>query len=171
MLGSKIRVESNEGQGSVFYFTIPYIDDEEAERKNSVEISNHKTKATDQIQSLKILIAEDDETSVFLLTMALKDFIGKAINVKTGVEAVEACWGNPDIDLVLMDINMPLMDGYEATRQIRKFNKNLIIIAQTAYGMIDDKKKAIDAGCSDYIAKPLNIALLIEMIVKHLKTK
>ena len=71
--------------------------------------------------------------------------------------------------MVLMDIRMPKMDGYEATRQIRQFNKDVIIIAQTAYGFSGDKEKAIEAGCNDYISKPINMTLLYELIKKHFK--
>lgn len=85
----------------------------------------------------------------------------------TGAEAVEVCRNNPDIDLILMDIKMPVMDGLEATRQIRQFNKNVIIIAQTAFGLPGDREKAIEAGCNDYIAKPIEIALLLELIQKN----
>jgi CheY-like chemotaxis protein len=69
--------------------------------------------------------------------------------------------------LVLMDIKMPFMDGTEATRQIRQFNKDVIIIAQTAYGFSDDREKAIEAGGNDYISKPINMTLLIGLILKH----
>jgi CheY-like chemotaxis protein len=85
----------------------------------------------------------------------------------TGVQAVEACRNNPDIDLVLMDIRMPDMDGNDATRQIRQFNTDVIIIAQTAYAFSGDKEKAIEAGCNDYISKPINYTLLFELIKKH----
>jgi CheY-like chemotaxis protein len=67
-----------------------------------------------------------------------------------------------------MDIKMPDMDGYEATRQIRKFNRNVIIIAQTAYALFDDREKAINSGCNDYISKPINLIKLQRMIEKHL---
>jgi CheY-like chemotaxis protein len=70
-----------------------------------------------------------------------------------------------------MDVKMPVMDGYEATRQIRKFNKDVVIIAQTAYGLSEDKSKAIGAGCNDYISKPLDIAVLKGMIMKYCKPK
>jgi len=79
---------------------------------------------------------------------------------------VEACLDNPDIDLVLMDILIPEMDGHEATRQIRKFNKDVIIIAQTAYALEGDKEKAIAAGCDDYMSKPINQELLLSKIKK-----
>ncbi len=86
--------------------------------------------------------------------------------VWTGYKAIDVCRTNPDIDLMLMDIKMPEMDGYEATRQIRQFNKDVIIIAQTAYGLTNDREKAIEKGCNDYISKPLNLTLLNKMIQK-----
>ncbi len=92
----------------------------------------------------------------------------KVIKVNTGLKAVEACRNNPDIDIVLMDIKMPEMDGYEATRQIRLFNNKVIIIAQTAYGLTGDMEMALEAGCNDYISKPVKKELLIGMINKHL---
>ena len=104
---------------------------------------------------------------IHFLTRTLQKISKEVLHAKTGVEAVEACRNNPDIDLVLMDIRMPDMDGYEATRQIRQFNKDVIIIAQTAYGFSGDREKAIEAGCNDYISKPINKTLLYELIKKH----
>ena len=101
--------------------------------------------------------------------MALKTYSKEFLIVETGVDAVDACFSNPDIDLILMDIRMPVMDGYEATRQIRLFNKDVIIIAQTAFALIGDREWAIEAGCNDYIAKPINRDLLIGLIKKHLQ--
>jgi CheY-like chemotaxis protein len=121
-----------------------------------------------QIKRLKILIAEDDEASGLLITNIVKAYCKTELKVKTGIEAVEACQANPDIDLILMDIKMPEMDGYEATRQIRQFNKDVIIIAQTAYAFSDDREKAIEAGCNDYITKPIDMTLLFELIKKHI---
>ena len=91
----------------------------------------------------------------------------EVLHAITGVQAVEACRNNPDIDLVLMDIRMTQMDGNEATRQIRQFNKEVIIIAQTAYAFSDDEDMAIEAGCNDYISKPINSTSLFELIMKH----
>jgi CheY-like chemotaxis protein len=89
------------------------------------------------------------------------------LKATTGIEAIEACRDNPDIDLILMDIRMPVMGGYEATRQIREFNNSVIIIAQTAYGLADDRKKAISAGCNDYVSKPIFREKLLSIIKKH----
>ena len=120
-----------------------------------------------QNKKLKILIVEDDETSEMLISIAVRNLSKEMMKVRTGIAAIEACHANPDIDLILMDIKMPEMDGYEATRQIRKFNNEVFIIAQTAFGLVDEKEKAIASGCNDYISKPLDIALLKEKIQKY----
>ena len=120
-----------------------------------------------QLKNLKILIVEDDEISYSLLSLTLQKISQELLHAITGVEAIEACRNNPDLDLVLMDIRMPKMDGIEATRQIRQFNKDVIIIAQTAYAFTGDREKAIEAGCNDYISKPINKTLLYELIKKH----
>ncbi|MFZ4564056.1 MAG: response regulator, partial [Bacteroidales bacterium] len=89
------------------------------------------------------------------------------LEVRTGFDAVEACLNHPDIDLVLIDIRLPNMDGYEATRQIRQFNKEVIIIAQTAFGLSGDREKAIESGCNDYLSKPIAKDELLGLIQKH----
>ena len=85
----------------------------------------------------------------------VEGYSGKTLLARTGAEAVKICRNNPDIDLVLMDINMPDMDGYEATRKIRESNKEVVIIAQTAYALCGDEEKSMAAGCSNYISKPM----------------
>ncbi len=169
ILGGKIWVVSdhgsgNECSGSCFYFTLPYHPEpiietivQQAESAEKIEI----------FKKLKVLIAEDDEVSETLITIILKEVSQEIITARTGVEAVEACRKNPDIDLILMDIKMPEMGGYEATRLIRKFNSDVIIIAQTAFGLSGDRTKAVEAGCNDYIAKPIVKAEFQELVQKY----
>lgn len=125
------------------------------------------TEENRQINKLKILIVEDDETSEMLISIAVRALSKEIIKVRTGADAIETCRNNPDLDLILMDIKMPEMDGYEATRQIRQFNNGVYIIAQTAFGLVEEREKALDAGCNEYISKPMDIALLRMMIQKQ----
>ncbi len=162
----KISVESERGNGARFYFTLPYNPVTEAESKALKEVLVSENK--NEIAALKVLIAEDEEIADTFLSVILKNLCNEILHSKNGLEAVELCRRNSDIDLVMMDIKMPGMDGYEATRKIREFNKNVIIIAHTAYAQSGDRKRAIQAGCDDYIAKPSKKDKILEIIKKHL---
>jgi len=122
-----------------------------------------------EVSGLKILIAEDDEMSAMLLTIIVKEYREKVFRAKNGIEAVDICFNNPDIDLILMDIQMPGLNGDEATRKIREFNKNVIIIAQTGLVLSTDKDKLIEAGCNNYLSKPVNRLELITLIESYFK--
>ncbi|MEI7595450.1 MAG: response regulator [Bacteroidota bacterium] len=116
----------------------------------------------------KILIAEDDESAKLLVTTYVKMIGCDFIVAKNGLEAVELYRKNPDVDLILMDIKMPEMNGHEATKEIRQFDKDIVIIAQTAFAMSGDKEKALESGCNDYISKPYTLAKLTDLIEKYL---
>lgn len=125
-------------------------------------------------ESLKgkiILIVEDDLSSRLYLNKILEKTGVKLLNAGDGQEAIDNVLGNPDIDIILMDIQLPEIDGYTATRKIRELRENIIIIAQTAYGLLGDKEKIIDSGFDDYIIKPIMAQNLIEKMVASLERR
>ena len=116
-----------------------------------------------------ILIVEDIEANHMFIAAALKRTKAQLLWAKDGMEAVDLCKEYETIDLVLMDIRLPKLDGYEATRRIKKFRPNLPIIAQTAYVMANEKGKVLQAGCDDLITKPIRLKVLISTVAKYLE--
>ncbi len=116
---------------------------------------------------LNFLIAEDDDISRMYLEALLQDRKGTVSFVTNGEDAVKYCRENDNVDLILMDIKLPGMNGYEATQKIREFNKNVVVIAQTAYALVGDREKALSAGCDNYISKPIQPEQLESLIRKY----
>ena len=165
MLGGNVRVESTPGNGSTFYLTIPF----EAGSYSPQELKNDKISEIGQFHDFTVLVAEDDQTSYDYLEILLKKLGAKIIRVTTGDKAIEVINENRDVSMILMDLKMPGMNGIEATREIRKLNVEIPIIAQTAYAFVGDKEMALEAGCNDYIAKPINKERMLGIIRKYTK--
>ncbi len=167
MMGGEIWVESKTGDGSVFYFTLPFRKGQTQE--DIVRSIDQEKEIIRKHKSIKVLIVDDDEPSQVALTYYINKISKDILFAQSGHEAVRVCIENPDIDLILMDIRMPDMNGYESAREIRQFNQDVIIIAQTAFAMVGDKEKALDSGFNDYISKPINKNELFTLLKKNLR--
>jgi PAS domain S-box-containing protein len=156
LLGGKISVISKLGEGAAFFVTLPY---KPVNLAPKIQKENLMEKEFDNKKKYTILIAEDEEINFMVLEILLEDKLKlpcTLIHAVDGLEAVELCKNNPEIDLVLMDIKMPKMDGHEATRIIKEFRPNLPIIVQSAFSSPEEKEKAFLAGCNDFISKPID---------------
>ena len=164
ILGGMIGVNSKSGEGSTFWFVLP---------RNEVPLKHEaalRTPSTDlrSWEEKKILIAEDDHSNYYFLFEALKDTGMEIIWSKDGEETLEMFRANKDLDAVLMDINMPLLNGYECTKVIKKERPDLPVIAQTAYAMSGEREVSRAAGCDDYLAKPIKVNELLDTLSKYI---
>ena len=133
-------------------------------------VGNNK-KWKDGVLTKKILIAEDEELNIAFLREVLADTGAITIWAQNGKDAVEIAQKTPDLDMILMDVKMPVMNGYDATKKIREFNQKVIIIAQTAYALSGEKEKSIAAGCNYYLTKPIDVQTLINTINGFINNK
>jgi signal transduction histidine kinase len=163
LLDGKIWLESEPNRGSKFYFTISY-------KYNSNQIEKSGITASANLKGKKILVAEDEDSNFKFLNELLVSSGAMVLRAENGARAIEICRLNADLDLVLMDIKMPEMNGLEATRIIKQESSNAIpIIVQTAYAYPEDRKRALEYKCDDYISKPLNRAELFKIISKYIR--
>jgi PAS domain S-box-containing protein len=167
LMGSKLSLGSEKGQGSEFTFRMKYILTESKGTGLKYDDSKLPEIKLD-LQGKIILIVEDDGSSYLFLETFLNRYSPEIIWAKNGKQAIDIMKRKKDIDLILMDIRMPEMDGLKATRHIRKINKNIPIIAQTAYAQVTDRKLALESGCSDYLSKPVSPPDLIALLAKYL---
>jgi PAS domain S-box-containing protein len=164
ILGGRIGVESKSGEGSKFWFILP---------RNEVPLKYEAALRTPSNnmrswEDKKILIAEDDQSNYYFLFEALKDTGVEILWSKDGEETMEMFRANKDINLVLMDINMPQKNGYECTREIKKERPNLPVIAQTAYAMSGEREISREAGCDNYLSKPIKVSELLDTLAMHI---
>jgi CheY-like chemotaxis protein len=162
MMDGKIWFDSEVGVGSQFYFLLPNAVIPFS--GNGKLLSSKELKAKYNWLGKRVLIVEDDEMSFVYLKEILRSSQIEILHAKNGRIAVELTEANPNIDLVLMDIKLPELDGYEATKKIKLIRPAIPVIAQTAYAMADDQQKILQAGCDDYISKPINRRKLLQTI-------
>jgi len=168
-MGGKIFVESEKGVGSEFSFSIPYRPAGSTKAKVAILNNEHLIKNIDW-SSKKCLLVDDNKDVLIYLNRILTDTGVAIITARSGFEALAIIKANPDIDVVLLDMQMPEMNGIEATKEIRKIRKNLPIIAQTAFIFEDDKDIILEAGCDACLIKPIRREHLLTVMSSFVKS-
>ncbi len=168
LMGGRVRLRSEPGRGSVFYLEIPLdskvnipVQKEPLQPAGERKVSDWRDK--------KILIAEDNDSNYEYLKAVISVKKAVLLRAHDGKEALEILRERDDVDLVLMDIQMPVLNGYEATRLLKKFRPTLPVVAQTAYAMSEDREKVMRAGCDEYISKPIHPRKLLDLLGKYLE--
>lgn len=162
----KIWLESEQGKGSVIYFTFPVIREKE---EIPAELQANERISKPFLAGKTILITEDEISNFIYLEAVFNKYNSNVIHAKNGKEAIDVIRSGMQVDLILMDLKMPIMDGFVATKEIRKLNSALPIIAQTAFALSKEKENAMDAGCNDYLTKPIRMNELINCISQYIK--
>jgi len=170
LLGGQITVKSEKGKGSTFFVTIPYRP-VSSETENA-DTGNYNNEKEEEQEKWTILIAEDEEINYLYIETLLEDELQIPciiLHAKNGQEAVEICKGNNEVDIILMDLKMPILNGFDATSAIKNIRPDLPIVAQTAYTTDEYKEKAYTVGCNDFISKPISEENLNQILNKYLK--
>lgn len=175
LLGGDVSVISKVGSGSTFSLTIPVGVDVQTQQSfrsiDQLDKLKHEQRTPEQKQfSGRVLVAEDTPTNQTLIRLLLEKLGLEVVITQDGKEAVEAAMSQ-DFDMVMMDIQMPVMNGHDATKKLRKEGYTKPIVAVTAHAMKGDKEKCLASGCNDYLSKPINRKELVEIIGKYLPQK